>query len=102
MTKARFRWIPRRGKSSFTMMSLHCDNAVAKKRSVALNALLAVRPAITQEDVDMVAGDFNGATWRRKSGPEQQYDRTPEEASTNAKLLVPPGTSPMCAWWYSK
>ena len=39
----------------FHDMSLHCHNVVAKKRSIALNALLAVRTAVVQEDVDMVA-----------------------------------------------
>ena len=27
-------------------------------------------------DVDMVAGDFKGASWRPESGPDQQFDRT--------------------------
>ena len=32
VSEAWFRRIPRTGKSSFTMISLHCHNAVAKKR----------------------------------------------------------------------
>ena len=43
VTLAPFRRIPRTGKSSFTMMSLHCHNEVAQKRSLAFNVLLTVR-----------------------------------------------------------
>ena len=42
MTLAPFRRIPRTGKSSFTMMSLHCHNEAAQKRSIAFNVLLTV------------------------------------------------------------
>ena len=52
---------PRNGKSHFTMMSLHINNTHAKKRGIAKNLLLAVRTVMHQEQVDMVAGDFNGA-----------------------------------------
>ena len=64
-------------------MSLHCHNAAAQKRSVAVNALLAVRTAVIQEDVDIVAGDFNGASWRRQTGPECEIVR--EESGLAAK-----------------
>ena len=77
------------------MMSLHCQNPVAKKRSVALNILLAVRTVMLQEEVDMVAGDFNGATWRRRSGPDHQSDSTLEGALKNRKLQVPPSPTPL-------
>ena len=35
LSKARFRRIPRNGKSTFTIMSLHCQSTVAKRRSTA-------------------------------------------------------------------
>ena len=44
------------------MMSLHCQNAGAKKRNIAMNMLLAVCTVMLQQEVDMVAGDFNGAS----------------------------------------
>ena len=49
------------------------------------------KTAMEHEDVDMVAGDFNGASWRRNSAPDQQFDSTLEEAFKNAKLFVPCG-----------
>ena len=94
MSKARFRRIPKNGKSSFTIMSTRCHNAVAQKCSIALNILHAVRSAMEQEDVDMVVGDFNGASWRSKSGPDEQFDNA-LEALRNARHPVPPSSSPL-------
>ena len=47
--------------------------------------MLVVRTIIVQDDVGMVAGDFNGVSWRRKSGPDQQFDSPLEEAFKDAK-----------------
>ena len=47
------------------MMSLHINNHFAKKRGIGQNLLLAVRTMMLQEQIDVVAGDFNGAAWRR-------------------------------------
>ena len=46
------------------MMSLHINNQHAKKRGIGKNLLLAVRTVMFQEQVDMVAGGFNGVSWR--------------------------------------
>ena len=54
--------------------------------------VLAVRPVMTQEEVHIVAYDFNGASWWRRSGPEEQFDRTLEEAFKNTMLPVPGST----------
>ena len=66
ISRARFRRTPRNGEQFFTMMSLYCQNAVAKQRGIALNILLAVCTVTLQEEDDMVADDFNGASWRRR------------------------------------
>ena len=42
-----------------------------------------------EEDVDLVAGDFNGAGWRRKVGAQQQNDSALEESLRNARLPLP-------------
>ena len=89
ISRAYLRRIPRNGKSYFTMMSLHINDQLAKKRGIAKNLTLAVRTVMHQEQVDMVAGllwchmatdqvmnsaetallwmllNFYGATWRR-------------------------------------
>ena len=79
MSKACIRHIPRNGKLSLKIMSLHCHSAVAEKRCILINAPLAVRTPMVQEDVDMVAGDFNG--WRHKSAPVQLVDSSLERLS---------------------
>ena len=66
---------------NFTMMTLHINNQYAKKRGIEKHLLLANRIVMHQEQVDMVAGDFYGAAWRRRSGNEQRRDSTFEEAS---------------------
>ena len=96
ISRATFRRVPRNGKSHFTMMSLHNNNQNAKKRGIAKNLLLAVRTIMHQEQVDMVAGDFNGAAWRRRSGNEQRRDSTDEEAFANTNLPIPHG--PTAVW----
>ena len=49
-----------------------------------------------QEQVDMVAGDFNGAAWRRRSGNEQRRNSTIERAFANTILPIPHG--PTALW----
>ena len=44
-----------------------------------------------QEHVGMVAGDFNGAAWRRQSGSDPRPISIIEEAFTKTSLPVPPG-----------
>ena len=43
-----------------------------------------------QEQIDMVAGDFNGAAWLRQSGSDSRPIRIIEEAFANACLPIPP------------
>ena len=43
----------------------------------------------------MVAGDSNGAAWRRQSGSEQRRNSTIEEAFANTNLPIPPGPTPL-------
>ena len=80
-------------------MSLLWHDAVAKKRSIALNVSFAVRTATTQEDIDLVSGDFNGASCRRQREPQQQYDITLEEAFKTPGVLS--RLAPQGPWRYS-
>ena len=57
--------------------------------------LLTVRTVMLQEQVHMVAGDFNGAAWRRQSGSDPRPINIIEEAFANTCLPVPPGRTPM-------
>ena len=60
VSRAAFRRVLRNGKWYFTMMSLY-----ARKRGIAKNMLFVVRTVMHLEQVDLVAGNFNGARWRR-------------------------------------
>ena len=46
-------------------MSLHINNKYARKRGIGKKLLLTIRAVMLEEHVDLVAGDFNGAAWRR-------------------------------------
>ena len=72
ISRVSFRRLPHSGKSFFTMMSLHINNQLAKKRGIGKKLLLTVRAAMPVEHVDLVAGDFNGAAWRRPCGNDRQ------------------------------
>ena len=67
------------------MMSPHRHNECAKRRSVALHLLVAVRTAMVDESVDLVAGDFNGTSWRRKR------DSVNEQAFIDTMFTLPSG-----------
>ena len=60
----------------FTMMSVHIKHQYAKNLGISKNLLLAV----------MVAGDFNGAAQRRRSGDDQLRDSTIEGSFANTTL----------------
>ena len=46
-------------------MSLHTNNKYAKKRGIRKKLPLTTRAATLDEQLDLVAVDFNGAAWRR-------------------------------------
>ena len=44
--------------------------------------------------MDLVAGDFNGAAWRRPYGNDRRLTNINEEAFADTNLPVPPGATP--------
>ena len=95
ISRASFRRVPRNDKSYITMMSLHINNHYAKKCGIGKNLLLTVRAVKLQEQVDMVAGDINGAAWRRQSGSDPRPISIIEEAFANTCLPIPPDPTPL-------
>ena len=95
ISRASFCRIPRNGKPFFTMMSLYINITCAKNRGIAKNLLLAVRIFLRQQQVDSVAGDFNGAAWRRQSGSDPRHISIIDETFVNTNLLVPPDPKPL-------
>ena len=79
----------------FTVVSLHINNTYAKKCGFAKNLLLAVTTVFLQEHVDLVAGDFFGAAWRRQSGSDVRPISIIEEAFVNTNLPMPSVSTPL-------
>ena len=48
-----------------------------------------------EEHVDLFAGDFNGAAWRRSNGNTRQPTSIIEEAFADTDLPMPPGPTPL-------
>ena len=57
------------------------------------------RTATIKENVNLMAGDFNGAVWQRKVGVEQKNYSTLEEALSNARLHVSQGPHTVVGPW---
>ena len=76
---------------------LHYDvvTQFAQKRGIGKKLLLTVRTVMLQEHVDMVAGDFNSAAWRRPCGSDRQPTSIIEESSADTNLHVPLGPTPL-------
>ena len=44
----------------FTVLSSHISNIYAKKKGIAKKLILTLLPIMISQEVDLVAGDFNG------------------------------------------
>ena len=51
----------------FTVLSLHNSNIYAIKKGIAKKLILTLRAIMISQEVDLVAGDFNGTAWRCRS-----------------------------------
>ena len=63
LSRASFRRAAASGQKVFTVLSLHINNVFAKKRGVAKKIIQTVRALMISQNIDLVAGDFNGAAW---------------------------------------
>ena len=92
LSRASFRRHPLNDQKTFTVLSLRIDNVYAKKRGIGNKLILAIRAAMLKENVDLVAGDFNGAAWRRDNSNNLSII---EEAFADCALPMPPGPTPL-------
>ena len=67
--------------------SLHIRNIYAKKKGIARKLILNLRAIMISQEVDLVAGDFNGTAWRCRS---RENLSTIDEAFTDCALPTPP------------
>ena len=93
LSDASFRRQPPSGQKSFTVISLHIRVSYAKKRDIGKKLLLTIRAVMLDEKVDLVAGDFHGAAWRRTTSASTLSIIA--EAFVHCDLPLPPGPTPL-------
>ena len=92
LSRASFRRPPLSGQVSFTVLSLHISNVYAKKKGTAKKLILTLRAIMISQEVDLVAGDFNGTAWRCRSRDNLSAI---DEAFMDSTLPTPPGHTPL-------
>ena len=92
LSRAIFRRPPVSGQRYFTVLSLHLSNIYAKKKGIAKKLIFTLRAIMISQEVDMVAGDFNGTGWRCRS---RENLSTIDEAFADSALPTPPGPPPL-------
>ena len=64
----------------------------AKEKGIAKNIIQTLRAIMIFQHIDLVAGDFNGTTWRCRS---RDNLCTIDEVFSDCALLTPPGPAPL-------
>ena len=67
LSRASFRQSPVSAQKYFTVLSLLVRNIYAKNKGIAKKLILTLRAIMISQEVDLVAGDFNGTAWRYRS-----------------------------------
>ena len=93
LSRASFRRPPVSGQVTCTVLSVHISNIYAKKKGIAKKLILTLRAIMISQEVDLVAGDFNGTAWRCRS---RNNLSTIDEAFTDCALPTPRG--PTLLW----
>ena len=73
LSRASFRRPPVSGQVTFTVLSLQKSHIYAKKRGIAKKLILTIRAFMISEQVDLVAGDFNGTAVAMPQQKQHQY-----------------------------
>ena len=60
LSRASFRRPPLSGQKTCTVLSLHISSIYAKKKGITKKLILTLRAIMISQQVDLVAGDFNG------------------------------------------
>ena len=79
-------------RKSVTVLSLHISNIYAKKKGIAKKLILTLLAIMISQEVDQVAGDFNGTAWRCSN---RSNISTLDEAFADCALPTPPGPTPL-------
>ena len=85
LSRASFRRAAASGQKVFTVLSLH----FAKKRGIAKKIIQTIHALMIFQNIDLVAGNFNGTAWRCRS---RDNISTIEEVCSDCALPTPPGS----------
>ena len=96
LSRSSFRRPPVSGQETFTVLSLHISHIYAKKRGIAKKLILTIRAIMISQQIDVVAGDFNGTAWRC-SNRNRNISSTLDEAFADCAFPTPPGLTAL--WW---
>ena len=77
-------------KSTSTLLSLQITNTYAKKKGITRKLILTLRATMISQEVDLVAGDYNGTAWRCRS---RENLSTVDEAFDDCALPMPLGST---------
>ena len=88
LPRASVRRHPLNDQKTFTVLSSRINSVYGKKRGIGKKLILTIRAVMLKENVDMVAGDFNGAAWRRDNSNNFSII---EEAFAHCAPPMPPG-----------
>ena len=77
----------------YTVLSLHMSHIYAKKRGIAKKLIFTIRAIMIGQQIDVVAGDFNGTAWRCSN---RDNISTIDEAFADCALPTPPSPTPLC------
>ena len=92
LSRAFFRRAAASGQTVFTVLSLHISNIYAKKKGIAQKIIQTIRALMVSQNIDLVAGDFNGTAWRCRS---RDNISTIDEVFSDCALPTPPGPTPL-------
>ena len=79
-------------KSALRCCPIHISNIYAKKKGIAKKLIQTLRAIMISQDIDLLAGDFNGTAWRCRS---RDNVSTIDEAFADCALPTPPGPAPL-------
>ena len=85
------------GQKFFTVLFLHISNIHAKKKGIAKKLIQTLCANMISQEVDLVAGDFNGTAWRYRGKDNLS---TIDEAFMDSILPTPPGTHTTVGTWF--
>ena len=88
LSRASFPRASASGQKAFTVLSMHISNIFAKKKGIAKKIVQTMRANMISQDIDLVAGDFNGTAWRSRSRDNLS---TIDEVFSDCALPTPPG-----------